>query len=110
MWFQPYSKNYRPLRNAERGKKWSSPRKNTPIAYSVPNGQSSKHTSNSIIETEKVVFRRIYVYSYAHMCITTINKQREHKFERQKGRVYGNIRSKDREEEIDVTISSSQNM
>lgn len=44
------------------------------------------------------------------MCITTINKEREHKFERQKGRVYGNIRSKDREEEIDVTISSSQNM
>lgn len=44
------------------------------------------------------------------MCITTINKQREHKFERKKGRVYGNIRSKDREEEIDVTISSSQNM
>lgn len=43
------------------------------------------------------------------MCITTITEQREHKFERQKGRVYGNIWNKEREEEIDVMISSSQN-
>lgn len=46
-------------------------RKNTPLAYSVPNDQSSKHTSNSIIETEEVVFMYLGIHMYIcmHTCV-----------------------------------------
>ena len=48
------------------------------------------HTSN-IIQTEHIIFRNIFVYTYSYMHITTISEKRGHEFEREQGRVYGKI-------------------
>ena len=49
------------------------------------------HTSN-IIQTEQVIFRNIYVYTY--MCVMTINTKGSHEFERQPNRSIGGFRER----------------
>lgn len=43
--------------------------------------------TGDIIQTEKVIFRDIYVYPYMH--VTAIIERRSHEFEKEQGGTYG---------------------
>lgn len=53
------------------------------------NSPENKHTSN-IIQTDKIVFRNIFVYSYSYMHIIKLVKRKE-KYEGSRERLYEQV-------------------
>lgn len=49
---------------------------------------------NSIIHTQKDIFRIIYVYNYTYMLVTVINEKRGHELGKERGRIYESVWSK----------------
>lgn len=64
---------------------------------------SLENTSmRNIIQTEQVILKSMYVYTYMHL---TINEKRDHKFEREQGKVYEKVQMEEKEEINYIIIS-----
>lgn len=44
------------------------------------------------MQTEQIIFRNTYICTYTFMCTITINENRGQKFERERGRVWENLK------------------
>lgn len=61
------------------------------------------HTGD-IIQTESIIFRNLYAYTYAYMYVTTVNEKRRCEFEKEQGGPCGRLWREDKEEINDVII------
>lgn len=66
------------------------------LEFSVANLENM-HTGD-IIQTEPILFRNLYAYTYAYMYVTTVNEKRRCAFEKKQGGPCGRLWREDREE------------
>lgn len=60
----------------------------------VPNAQPCKPTHQSMIQTEQVILKNLYVYAYT--CVMALNEKRDREFGREQGEIYGRVQREER--------------